>query len=150
MTDAYPLRPITTDEFEVWAEGVLDVEDPFCPWNTGRHRLRADGDLVTCDRTTAPADLHVSVSALGAAFLGGTTPASLAAAGSSGNCDRARWPAARRPSAAIGNPSTPAVGPFPSTEVSPSTEDSAPLRPERTRARLRDVAGMRMVAKWSA
>ncbi|MFG2208545.1 sterol carrier protein domain-containing protein [Streptomyces sp. NPDC048638] len=81
MTDAYPLRPITADEFEVWAEGVLDVKAPFCPWNTGRHRLQADGDLVTCDRTTAPADLHVSVSALGAAFLGGTTPASLAAAG---------------------------------------------------------------------
>jgi len=60
---------------------VLEVEDDFCPWNTGRHRLRADGDAVTCERTTAPADLRLTPAELGAAFLGGTTLASLAAAG---------------------------------------------------------------------
>ncbi|KOG41977.1 GNAT family N-acetyltransferase [Streptomyces decoyicus] len=60
---------------------VLDVEDSFCPWNTGRYRLQADGDAVACKRTHAPADLQLTATELGAAFLGGTTLASLAAAG---------------------------------------------------------------------
>ncbi|MEU9125554.1 GNAT family N-acetyltransferase [Streptomyces sp. NPDC048506] len=60
---------------------VLDVEDDFCPWNTGRYRLQAEGDTALCARTKAPADLRVGAAELGAAFLGGTTPASLAAAG---------------------------------------------------------------------
>ncbi|MEU8780456.1 GNAT family N-acetyltransferase [Streptomyces sp. NPDC048637] len=60
---------------------VLDVEDAFCPWNTGRYRLQADASAVTCERTKAPADLRLSSTELGAAFLGGTTLASLAAAG---------------------------------------------------------------------
>jgi predicted acetyltransferase len=60
---------------------VLDVEDSFCPWNTGRYRLQADSAAVACERTHAPADLHLSSTELGAAFLGGTTLASLAAAG---------------------------------------------------------------------
>jgi predicted acetyltransferase len=60
---------------------VLDVEDHVCPWNTGHYRLQAEGDTVTCGRTKAPADLHLTSAELGAAFLGGTTLASLAAAG---------------------------------------------------------------------
>ncbi|MGW7576976.1 GNAT family N-acetyltransferase [Streptomyces sp. NPDC054765] len=60
---------------------VLDVEDRFCPWNTGRYRLQADGGTATCERTRDPADLQLTSIELGAAFLGGTTLASLAAAG---------------------------------------------------------------------
>jgi predicted acetyltransferase len=60
---------------------VLDVEDHFCPWNTGRYRLQAEQDAVTCERTSAPADLRLASAELGAAFLGGTTLASLADAG---------------------------------------------------------------------
>ncbi|QUH05622.1 GNAT family N-acetyltransferase [Saccharopolyspora erythraea] len=60
---------------------VLDVDDAFCPWNAGRHHLRADGDAVSCERTKASADLQLGVAELGAAFLGGTTLTSLAAAG---------------------------------------------------------------------
>nr|WSY56747.1 sterol carrier protein domain-containing protein [Streptomyces sp. NBC_00886] len=60
---------------------VLDVEDAFCPWNTGRYRLAADHDTVACERTHAPADLRLTAAELGAAFLGGTTLASRAAAG---------------------------------------------------------------------
>ncbi|MFC9233785.1 sterol carrier protein domain-containing protein [Streptomyces decoyicus] len=60
---------------------VLDVEDTFCPWNTGRYRLQADGDTVACERTHDPADLQLTSTELGAAFLGGTTLASLAATG---------------------------------------------------------------------
>jgi predicted acetyltransferase len=60
---------------------VLDVEDAFCPWNAGRYRLRAEAEAVSCERTNAPADLRLAAAELGAAYLGGTTLASLAAAG---------------------------------------------------------------------
>ncbi|MET8866008.1 GNAT family N-acetyltransferase [Nonomuraea sp. NPDC004580] len=60
---------------------VLEVQDPFCPWNAGRHHLRADGESVTCERTRARPDLRLTSAELGAAYLGGTTLSSLAAAG---------------------------------------------------------------------
>ncbi|MEU0212253.1 GNAT family N-acetyltransferase [Streptomyces canus] len=60
---------------------VLDVKDDFCRWNTGRYRLQAEGDAVVCERTKDPAGLQLTASDLGAAFLGGTTIASLASAG---------------------------------------------------------------------
>ncbi|MFG2894078.1 sterol carrier protein domain-containing protein [Streptomyces sp. NPDC048248] len=60
---------------------VLEVEDAFCPWNGGRHRLQAEGDDVSCTPTKAPAELRLGMAELGSLFLGGTTPAALAAAG---------------------------------------------------------------------
>ncbi|WP_037605192.1 GNAT family N-acetyltransferase [Streptacidiphilus rugosus] len=60
---------------------VLEVEDAFCPWNTGRWRLSADGKGAVCERTTDPADLALTVRELGAAYLGGVTLRSLATAG---------------------------------------------------------------------
>ncbi|OZM73507.1 GNAT family N-acetyltransferase [Amycolatopsis antarctica] len=60
---------------------VLEVTDDFCPWNAGRFRLRSDGGEATCERTRATADLRLSVAELGAVFLGGTSMATLAAAG---------------------------------------------------------------------
>ncbi|MGW0831397.1 sterol carrier protein domain-containing protein [Streptomyces prunicolor] len=60
---------------------VLDVEDAFCPWNTGRYWLEADQDAAACVRTRAPADLRLTAAELGEAFLGCTTLASLAGAG---------------------------------------------------------------------
>jgi predicted acetyltransferase len=56
---------------------VIEVEDDFCAWNTGRFRLSADG----CERTQGAADLALDVASLGAAYLGGVTLRSLAAAG---------------------------------------------------------------------
>jgi predicted acetyltransferase len=56
---------------------VLDVSDPFCPWNEGRFSVRDGG----CERTKAQPDLALDVSALGAAYLGATTLRELAAAG---------------------------------------------------------------------
>jgi len=58
-------------------EVVLEVSDAFCPWNEGRYRL-AGG---VCEPTDAPPDLDLDVTALGAAYLGGTTLLELAAAG---------------------------------------------------------------------
>ncbi|MFJ6796653.1 GNAT family N-acetyltransferase [Streptomyces sp. NPDC091268] len=67
---------------------VMEVEDAFCPWNAGRWRLTAGagdegkgGGGVVCTRTDAPAELELSVRELGAAYLGGVTLTSLAAAG---------------------------------------------------------------------
>jgi predicted acetyltransferase len=56
---------------------VLEVSDAFCPWNEGRYRLSDGG----CERTHAPSDLSLDVTALGAAYLGGITLRDLAAAG---------------------------------------------------------------------
>ncbi|MGV9255715.1 GNAT family N-acetyltransferase [Streptomyces sp. NPDC003697] len=60
---------------------VFDVEDAFCPWNTGRWRLSGDPKGASCERTPDAADLAVSVRDLGAAYLGGVPLAALAAAG---------------------------------------------------------------------
>ncbi len=56
---------------------VLEVDDPFCPWNTGRHRLHDGG----CEPTDAPADLALGAEALGAIYLGGTPVGALGPAG---------------------------------------------------------------------
>jgi predicted acetyltransferase len=56
---------------------VIEVADTFCPWNEGRHRVGGGG----CERTDAEPDLSLSVDALGAAYLGGTSLRSLAEAG---------------------------------------------------------------------
>jgi len=64
---------------------VLEVDDAFCPWNAGRWRLTtepADGAFAaTCERSDAAPDIACSAADLGAAYLGGTRLASLAALG---------------------------------------------------------------------
>jgi predicted acetyltransferase len=60
---------------------VLDVTDTFCPWNAGRWRLRGGPEGAECVRTTDEADLALGSTDLGAAYLGGTSLAVLAAAG---------------------------------------------------------------------
>ncbi|MFC8196457.1 GNAT family N-acetyltransferase [Streptomyces sp. NPDC057298] len=60
---------------------VFEVEDTFCPWNEGRWRLTGDAKGASCARTADAADLSLSVRELGAAYLGGVSLASLAAAG---------------------------------------------------------------------
>ena len=56
---------------------VLEVEDAFCPWNTGRYRVGEGAPA----RTEAAADVTLGVDALGAAYLGGFSFAQLAQAG---------------------------------------------------------------------
>ncbi|WP_406169145.1 GNAT family N-acetyltransferase [Streptomyces sp. NBC_00996] len=60
---------------------VFEVEDAFCPWNKGRWRLTGDAKGATYVRTGDSVDLTLSVRELGAAYLGGVSLASLAAAG---------------------------------------------------------------------
>lgn len=60
---------------------VVEVRDPVCPWNDGRWRLDGGPDGATCVRgDAATADLTMSAAELGAAYLGGTRLAALAAA----------------------------------------------------------------------
>ncbi|MHB6907348.1 GNAT family N-acetyltransferase [Streptomyces sp. DB-54] len=60
---------------------VLEVADDFCPWNAGRWRLSGDAKGASCERTTDPAELALSVRELGSAYLGGFTLSALAGAG---------------------------------------------------------------------
>jgi len=64
---------------------VIEVADDLLPGNGGRWRLQAggpaDGSKPTCERTSNAADIALPVSALGAAYLGGTRLGALASAG---------------------------------------------------------------------
>ncbi|QKV94970.1 GNAT family N-acetyltransferase [Streptomyces sp. NA02950] len=60
---------------------VLEVTDPFCPWNEGRWRLTGDAKGASCARTSDAPDLRLGVRELGAAYLGGVSLDALAGAG---------------------------------------------------------------------
>lgn len=66
-------------QYSADGEIVFEVSDEFCPWNEGRWKL-ADG---TASRTEEDADIALSAQALGSAYLGGVSFASL------GRADRA-------------------------------------------------------------
>lgn len=89
---------------------VVEVADRSAPWNEGRWRVHADasGD-ASVERSTAEADLRLSVEALGAAYLGGTNLLGLARAGlvaeARAGAARELWQALRAdlaPTAAVG------------------------------------------------
>ncbi|NKE56085.1 GNAT family N-acetyltransferase [Lentzea sp. PSKA42] len=63
---ALPLRHYSSD-----VDSVFDVEDSFCPWNSGRWRFTVKGGEAVVARTEDPADVSLDVAALGSAFLGG-------------------------------------------------------------------------------
>jgi len=64
---------------------VIEVVDDLLPANSGTWRLAAGGladqSEPSCELTGSPADIRLPVSALGAAYLGGTRLGGLAAAG---------------------------------------------------------------------
>ena len=62
---------------------VIEVTDRLVPANSGRWRLRAAGagKPATCEPATAPADVRLDVSVLGAAYLGESRLSGPAAAG---------------------------------------------------------------------
>jgi predicted acetyltransferase len=79
---------LTRRRYACAVDVVIEVADDRFPENAGRWRLRAPAapgnpaaDAVTCERTSAPADLACPVRALGAAYLGGTRLGALAGAG---------------------------------------------------------------------
>jgi predicted acetyltransferase len=60
---------------------VLEVTDPLLTRNSGRWRLTGDPAKATCTRTDEQPDLACTINELGAAYLGATSLAALAAAG---------------------------------------------------------------------
>ncbi|WP_329117290.1 GNAT family N-acetyltransferase [Streptomyces sp. NBC_01465] len=60
---------------------VFEVEDAFCPWNSGRWRLSGNSKGASCTRTEDAADLALTVRELGAAYLGGVSLSALAGGG---------------------------------------------------------------------
>jgi predicted acetyltransferase len=58
---------------------VLDIDDSFCPENSGRFQV--DGAAGQARRTDAAADLRMDISALGSVYLGGISFRRLADAG---------------------------------------------------------------------
>ncbi|HWO66841.1 MAG TPA: GNAT family N-acetyltransferase [Umezawaea sp.] len=59
---------------------VLDVADDLCPWNADRWRFTVKEGEAGVRRVTDEPDVALDISALGAAFLGGTRLATLAKA----------------------------------------------------------------------
>ena len=60
---------------------VVEVRDPFAPWNEGRYELEGDRDGATCRVTDRAADLVCDARDLGAAFMGGVPMTALVGAG---------------------------------------------------------------------
>lgn len=60
---------------------VLGVRDPFLPDTDGRYELEATAAGAACRRTDAAADVELDVASLGAVYLGGHRPTTLARAG---------------------------------------------------------------------
>jgi predicted acetyltransferase len=74
-------RALRQREYAVPVDVVLEVSDDLIASNAGRFRLTADGSTVTCERTDDPADLSLSISELGAVYLGERTLTEFAATG---------------------------------------------------------------------
>jgi predicted acetyltransferase len=72
-------RALAARRYPVADSLVFELEDAFCPWNTGRYRL--DSGEARAQKTTEPADLVFSASALGSAYLGGISFARMAEVG---------------------------------------------------------------------
>jgi predicted acetyltransferase len=60
---------------------VIEVRDDFCPWNAGRWRLAGHPAGGYCGRTDLDPDLVLGIEELSAVYLGGTSLATLHAAG---------------------------------------------------------------------
>jgi predicted acetyltransferase len=75
-------RALADRRYSAACDLVLEVSDPFCPWNAGNWRLRVDDSGVgSVEATAGDPDLSCDITDLGAAYLGGTRLAALAAAG---------------------------------------------------------------------
>ena len=62
--------------YEVSGSLVIEVADPFCPWNEGRYELDAGPDGATCSRTSKTPHLALTAGDLASAYLG-TVPFTL-------------------------------------------------------------------------
>jgi predicted acetyltransferase len=77
------VRALGERRYAVPVDLVIEVADDLIPANAGRYRLTAAGPLAEarCERTEDAADLSLTVTELGAAYLGGRPLAEFAATG---------------------------------------------------------------------
>ena len=74
-------RALSARRYPAPIDMVFEVRDPFCPWNDGRWHLWGHPAGAFCDRTDRDPDIVLGIEALSAAYLGGTSLATLQAAG---------------------------------------------------------------------
>jgi predicted acetyltransferase len=85
LNDGIWVRPIdvaamlSTRTYGSEVDTVIEVTDPML--GDGRYRLRGGAGSSSCERTDRSADVHLTVDALGSAYLGGHRIVTLAAAG---------------------------------------------------------------------
>jgi predicted acetyltransferase len=78
---------LTRRRYEEEGPLVIEVADPFCPWNEGRFRLSVDGDGIgTVERVDTAPDLILPIEALGALYLGGVPFVGMAEVGRIAQC----------------------------------------------------------------
>ena len=77
------VRALTERRYAVPVDLVIEVADELMPANAGRYRLTAAGPTAEarCERTEDAADLSLTVTELGAGYLGGRPLAEFAATG---------------------------------------------------------------------
>ncbi len=74
-------RAVSLRAYSAPAHVVARVSDAFCPWNAGVWKLDLGVDGGSATPSAEPAQVEIDITDLGAAFLGGTRLARLAAAG---------------------------------------------------------------------
>ena len=75
-------RALAERRYEEEGSLVMEVKDPFCPWNDGCFLLSVDGEGVgAVERVDAAPDLVVTADALGALYLGGVPFVAMAEVG---------------------------------------------------------------------
>ncbi|HEX6343244.1 GNAT family N-acetyltransferase [Umezawaea sp.] len=73
-------RALVARSYQSDVDVVLHVTDDRCPWNADRWRFTAEKGEAVVRRVTDEPDVALDISALGAAFLGGTRLSTLARA----------------------------------------------------------------------
>jgi predicted acetyltransferase len=74
-------RALSARRYPAPIDLVLEVRDEFCPWNAGRWHLWGHPAGAFCDRTDRDPDIVLGIEELSAVYLGGTSLATLQAAG---------------------------------------------------------------------
>jgi predicted acetyltransferase len=74
-------RALSARRYPARIDLVFEVRDDFCKWNTGRWHLWGHPAGAFCDRTDRDPDIVLGIEELSAVYLGGTSLATLQAAG---------------------------------------------------------------------
>src|SRR3990170_3177200 len=128
---------------------VLEVRDPFCPWNDGRYALEASADgLGVAERVSAEPDIACSVNEVGAVYLGGSTFRALHRAGRVLE-ERPGGSRSRRRDVRVGSGALVPVRVLSAGQVSPRTTSRAPSAPSPTASVSERIRRNRRLTRWA-